>query len=280
MNRTSPKSQSGVTMIELLVSLVIGLAILTALSRVFSSSKSTYSLQTRMAALQENGRFAMAFLQRDIRNAGQPYNEDLFLPFAPPTWPAGGVTGPAVAAPFNSADNVGVNNSDRLSIRYRAMAAGTDCLGNPIAANAIVVVTYSVAAGANGVRQLNCAAQGQAAQPIVDGIESMQVLYGIDTVPAAPNGDGFADAYVNAATVTAAQWLRQVVSVRISVLASTILPVAGDMDADNSRTFFMLDAGPIGPITANFGGRNQNIRARVFTTTVEVRNRTPVPLAP
>jgi type IV pilus assembly protein PilW len=60
----------GFSLVELMVAMTISLIILAAVSTVFVSSKKTYSTQDRLARLQENARFAMQFITRDIRLAG------------------------------------------------------------------------------------------------------------------------------------------------------------------------------------------------------------------
>ncbi len=62
--------QKGFSLIELMVSLVIGLILIAAITQVFVGSKVTYSMQAGLSKIQENGRFAMAFLARDLRQAG------------------------------------------------------------------------------------------------------------------------------------------------------------------------------------------------------------------
>jgi type IV pilus assembly protein PilW len=57
-------------MIELMVAMLIGLIILAAVSTVLVSSKKNYTTQDSRARLQENARFAMQFLVRDLRMAG------------------------------------------------------------------------------------------------------------------------------------------------------------------------------------------------------------------
>lgn len=64
-----PKSQ-GFTLVELMVAITIGLIILAVLSQVYVSSKKTYRVQEALSRLQENGRYAVDFLGRDIRMAG------------------------------------------------------------------------------------------------------------------------------------------------------------------------------------------------------------------
>jgi len=60
----------GMTLVELMVSITIGLIILAAVSTLFVNSKRTYTAQDRQARLQENARFAMQFIIKDIRLVG------------------------------------------------------------------------------------------------------------------------------------------------------------------------------------------------------------------
>lgn len=62
--------QQGFSLIELMVSLVIGLLLVVGVLQAFVGSKQTYTMQSGLAKLQENGRFAMSFLSRDLRQAG------------------------------------------------------------------------------------------------------------------------------------------------------------------------------------------------------------------
>jgi type IV pilus assembly protein PilW len=65
----NPRMQ-GLSLVELMVALTIGLIILAGVSTLFVNSKKTYTTQDRMALLQENARFAMQFLIKDLRLAG------------------------------------------------------------------------------------------------------------------------------------------------------------------------------------------------------------------
>lgn len=60
----------GVSLIELMVALAIGILLLLGVIEVFSASRVAYQLSTGLARTQENGRFALDILQRDIRMAG------------------------------------------------------------------------------------------------------------------------------------------------------------------------------------------------------------------
>lgn len=62
--------QSGVSLIELMIALVIGTLLILGAIQVFAASRSAYMISEGIARVQENGRFALDFLQRDIRMAG------------------------------------------------------------------------------------------------------------------------------------------------------------------------------------------------------------------
>ena len=68
--------QKGLSIIELLVAMVIGLILLLGVSQVFLSSRQTYAANEAMGRLQENGRFALEFIARSARLAG--YTEPVF----------------------------------------------------------------------------------------------------------------------------------------------------------------------------------------------------------
>tara|TARA_R110002167_G_scaffold138768_9_gene326106 strand:- start:5923 stop:6957 length:1035 start_codon:yes stop_codon:yes gene_type:complete len=67
--RASLNRQAGFSMVELMVALVLGLFLTTAILQTFIGAKDTYEFQNELSRMQENGRFAMTFLSRDIRAA-------------------------------------------------------------------------------------------------------------------------------------------------------------------------------------------------------------------
>ncbi len=60
----------GFTLVELLVAMTIGLIILGAVAQIFATSSATYNVEEDLARVQENGRFAMDFIRRDLRMGG------------------------------------------------------------------------------------------------------------------------------------------------------------------------------------------------------------------
>ncbi|WPO99331.1 prepilin-type N-terminal cleavage/methylation domain-containing protein [Pseudomonas sp. HR96] len=66
-NRTT---QSGFSLIELMVALFLGLIVTLGILQVFISAKSTYTTQNAAAAIQEDARFALTKMVQEIRMVG------------------------------------------------------------------------------------------------------------------------------------------------------------------------------------------------------------------
>lgn len=120
-------------------------------------------------------------------------------------------------------------------------------------------------------------------QPLVEGIENMQVLYGVDTDITAGNiaGDGIANRYVSADDVVnqdgdSNSVFESVVSVKISILARTPqnLPGLNRTAADYAALTYPM-VSPASPILINPftpGTADRRMR-KVFNLTLKVRNK-------
>jgi type IV pilus assembly protein PilW len=93
------------------------------------------------------------------------------------------------------------------------------------------------------------------AQEIVEGVESMQVLYGVDT-----DGDRLVNSYQKASAVT--NW-SNVISVSIAMLIRSLEPNA---DKPDKRSYTLLDK--VVPAA------NDRYERTIYTTTVALRNNT------
>lgn len=67
---SSTRAQVGLTLVELMVAITIGLIITAAVTQIYVASRTTYTLEEGLARVQENGRFAVEFLAYDLRMAG------------------------------------------------------------------------------------------------------------------------------------------------------------------------------------------------------------------
>ena len=95
---------------------------------------------------------------------------------------------------------------------------------------------------------------------LVEGVDDMQITYGVDT-----NADRAVDAYQSGAVV--ADWA-DVLSVRISLLlVASEENIVGKTGAENAQSIIDID----GNVVANADGRFRQI----FTNVFAIRNRLP-----
>jgi len=67
------KHQSGFSIVELMIAVVIGLIIITGLITVFDTTSKMNRTQNGLARIQENGRFALLNMKQNIEQAGYQY---------------------------------------------------------------------------------------------------------------------------------------------------------------------------------------------------------------
>lgn len=70
MKQILTRRESGLSLIELMIALLIGSILILGVIQVFAASRAAYQLSEGLSRVQENGRFALDYLQRDIRMAG------------------------------------------------------------------------------------------------------------------------------------------------------------------------------------------------------------------
>ncbi|MDS4058864.1 MAG: PilW family protein [Candidatus Contendobacter sp.] len=179
----SAQRQHGLSLVEILVALVLSLFLLVGVIQLFIGSKQTYRFHDALSRVQENGRFALEAMARDIRMAGyQP------------------VGGTATITPIAGTGN------DQITVAWSNDGVN------------LVTRAYSVGTGASGKSALFLQRQGDASpQELVEGVEQMQISYGEDTTM--PDADGVADEYKLAGNVV--DWTR-VVSVRVDLLLASV----------------------------------------------------------
>lgn len=65
----NPK-QTGLSLIELMIALVVGLILIAGVLSIFMSSRKSYGINTAVGQIQEHGRFALDFIRHNTRMAG------------------------------------------------------------------------------------------------------------------------------------------------------------------------------------------------------------------
>ncbi len=232
--------QSGFSLIELMIAMLIGLFLLFGVVQIFMGSRLTYQAHEGIGRIQENGRFAIEIMSRQVRMAGfrsQP------------------LSGTSLAA-VNGRNNVaagGTDNAlagtDKLILVYQGATDGgtTNCLGNAVTANATTTVVFLVDAN----RTLRCAVDPAnideaVGQPILEGVSDMQLLFGEQTIDSSTNPPTRSYRYVTANNVTT--W-GSVISVRIQLSVDSVETFNPDLPDDGRL-------------------------ALPYSTTVTIRNRT------
>lgn len=251
MNVELPSVQRGFSLVELMVAMVVSLLLLSGVIQVFVSSKQSYRVVDSYSRLQENGRFAVDVLSRNIRMAG--YRSNIWeIPAVafPPNVPYAS-TGQAV---FGS-DGA----SDSITFRYQGSGDGfiEDCLGGNVGAGTTASVTFRIDATDN---ELECSVNAAGIpQPLIDGVENMQIVYGVDT-----NGDFSANQFRTATNVTASGQWNNIIAVRIGLLLNTVGNVSYVNDSQNYDL-----------VGTNVTAGADLLRRHRFVTTINLRNRTP-----
>jgi len=62
--------QSGLGLVEIMVAIVVGLIVLDGVLQIYLNSNQTYRMQENQSRIQENARFALQFMTKDLRTAG------------------------------------------------------------------------------------------------------------------------------------------------------------------------------------------------------------------
>lgn len=234
----SINKSKGFTLIEYMVAITIGLILLAGISTFFLGMKKSTQAQNGISELQENGRFALYFLTNEIQMAG--WKEPDFII---------GASTPNYIDLTGTSDGGAANTSDSLQIRYES---DVDCLGN-VAPGGVATNRFFVEDG-----QLKCGAGGTS-QPIINGVEVVHFLYGVDT-----DKDNTPEKYVSAAQLQANPTeARQVASIKVILLLASDTNVA---DLNTTNTFMLQGEG-------EFTANNDRKLRRIFSTTIFLPNR-------
>ena len=241
--------QHGFTLIEIMIAITIGLVMLAGVLQISQANKESSRLQRNMGFVQENMRIAMELLTRDIRMAG--FNGISADPIAMPQPAFINVTPPTVDIPAINDDprsrttDGGADNNDQITLTYRS---DTDCLGQATPTS-VAINHYFI-----DDNSLMCRGNIGVAQPLVNNVENLQVLYGENT----DDDPRSANLYVRADQVDD---MANVVSVRIGMRFISREAVRSAID---TNSYALLDAAPFVP--------NDRLLRREITTTISLRN--------
>lgn len=224
MKMSLKQRQRGVGLVELMITLVIGLVLMGALTYFYLSSQQMNRTHEDVSRMQESGRNAMEVLGKAIRQAG--YRLDLDQPLYVDTNNIGAIIGTDGGGTGASAlpDTITIRHDPTSIADASNPLAGqeTTCVGTKKTSNndtfdsygtrninqQVIEYSFSIAN-----RNLRCSATASnpatGGQIIVDNIENMQITYGI--------GDGLGSITAYKSSPTTAEF-SQVTAVKISLL--------------------------------------------------------------
>lgn len=243
--------QTGLTLIELMLGITLSLFILLSLTGLLLAGKASYRLQDQHAQIQETGRYAIDVLARAIRQAGYVNWNDWHAPVLLSAEAEPNVMGLDArtlrkSTPALEAISTGVvNGSDVLALRFFGTnpdlhGATLNCAGFSVASAAAdgsgddqrSWSIFFVARDAAGEPELRCkyrTQNGWNADAIARGIESFQVLYGVDVHGSGAlqfmNADGVSQMDAANAGIDQSHW-KKIRAIRVALLVSGTQKIA------------------------------------------------------
>jgi type IV pilus assembly protein PilW len=250
--------QSGLSLIELLVAMGLGLILVVGIGTVYLGSRQTYRMQEANARVQETGRFALEVIGRSMRLAGADANITANVTAVTVQCDDGTGTCTAIAG-----TNGAAGAPDTMTVQFYAgmdeSSGGNwgarDCTGG--FTNASTLITNAFSLNANDLR---CTGSVGGVAPLVSEIEDLQAIYGIDT-----DANQSADIYT--AAPTAAQ-LPNVVTAKVCVMVRSTdqgLAASGQRPLDCARA--------LGTATGAAPAIADTRLHRAFVATYNLRNR-------
>ena len=214
------RGHRGMSLLELLVALSLGALLMLAASTVLLATSGSYGEQSASARLDDNGRYALDTIARAVRQTAYVNWDSSAAPVAHAAYDSASIAGLDARSLGKNSEGISgalpdaVQGSDVLALRYYGVGKeeGGDgsvlnCAGFAVGAAQTEAQRgwsiFYVAQGADGEGELRCkyrGANGWGADAIIRGVDSFQVLYGLDT-DTPP--DGVANHYVNASALDA-----------------------------------------------------------------------------
>lgn len=280
------KKQSGLTLIEIMIAVTISLILLAGIGQIYASSKKTYRTTDAVSRLQENGRFALDFIVKSIRESDHMgclnRNNDVFsgvsatddvavsglvasdtiaLISSQDAMNVSGVVNKGTtvitldsASDFESGDNILISDCEKAqTVTITGISGSTLTISNGLkqsySKRAAVsrLIRTTYSLGINAAGNPALFMNDGTVNPeLVEGVENMQVQFGVDS-----DQNQVANYYVDPSAVPV---MENVVSIK---LVLTVRSIADNVAAQNRVYNAVSDR----RITKN------------YTATVAIRNR-------
>ena len=226
----------GFTLVELMVAVVIGLFLIGGLLTLVQAMKRNSVSQSGLSQLQENERTAMQLITDVVQSTG-------YFPLPPLTNTAASSFPITGSFTFAGQALVGAGTgtvltplSNTISVRYLTTGADNviNCYGGTSAVAATFVNQFSVDANGNLQCILTTNGTVAAAVPLITGISSMQLYYGVQSNTTSTNKS--VDAYLDGATVTADGLWASVKTVKVTLnFVNPLTNASGTLQAGQTQ---------------------------------------------
>jgi len=240
--------QAGLTLVELMISVSLGLIISLFITNIMISSARTATTSEGITQAQETGRLTMSWLDNYLSKAG--YNSNYLSSESVSFFPLAKACTGSDAPPNNNAhcsfdSDVNTSGGDRIAIRRKAGGlnpADTDlktCTDENLPASMINKQDEVIDVFWVSNEQLFCVSYNEdgtkigSAQSIANGVESLQFLVGVG------NSEGNVERFISLSKVN--NW-NEVVAIRVAILTTEFGSNSIDLD---DRTYGLLDSTPI-----------------------------------
>lgn len=152
--------QHGFTLVELMISIVLGLLITAAAIQLFITGQISLRMQGAVAELQDNGNFGLNYITSDLRKANLDAGNAVItdktknggVVFTQANFPTALTNIPATDSGFLTSQEltdsqVAIDN-DQLVIQYKTSVSSTNCEGVNVVAGSYIIQRYFVRDGA------------------------------------------------------------------------------------------------------------------------------------
>ncbi|KXU89456.1 N-terminal cleavage protein [Caballeronia megalochromosomata] len=175
-------SSRGHTLLEMTIALALGMLIVTGLLSLYRGQRAAFDRAADAARIYDAGSVALDVLGQQLQMAGFASGRDSNV--EAPIF--GCAQGRVVGAESGASCESLAGRSDGLQVRYAADVVSTwpstgsvptDCIGQTVSDAIVTNRFYAKASTSTGEPELYCEGGGRQAQPVLEGIERIRVMY-------------------------------------------------------------------------------------------------------
>ena len=252
------KKQRGVTLIELLVSMVLAVSLAAGLSQLFVQSQTSFKLQRNLSDMTDDASFILEELAKGVNQAGAPGNDTTFRDVADNSVLSSGIS---------LAEDEYIHGTDNEFIYRFKLSSSTEldtfvCNAtlktSAVIGNTITVRIYTALDSSDPkIPVFYCKVKGttsgtQAAEPLISEVEKLEIRYVVRSGTSSPY------TFYTTTASNVVDW-KQVIAIKVYVVLRSV----DDKLTKNKATYKIEDS----ETTAT-----DNRLYKVFSKTIKLRS--------